>query len=389
MKEKSTQNKETKSLLKASVEQTDFLEIISKAHSLIEKRSIIPILSKVLIQARENSLHIQATDQDNSIQSDIPANVEKKGEIVLDSQSLFDILKELTTGNVYLQEQSGKKLRLSQKASIFNLIGMDSKDFPAFPSFSMKDSFFIASNLLKKLVEKSSYCASMDETRYHLNGVFFEIVESAKNFYFRFVATDTHRMALAEEPCPNKHFLKEGVIIPDKGVKEIKKLISYSEEDQIECAVDIPRILFRHKKTVLSIKLVEGKYPNYQQLIPKKSSISLTVDSDVFSKALRRAALLSSTRFKAVTLDIQKNKICMKAEDSERGFAQDEVEVIQKTGSDLKVRFNARYVLDAINSLDAPNIRLEFNNSEAACLLRPEDHKSSSRYISIIMPMKI
>ena len=387
MKNLSVSNKKT--FMKASVEHTDFLDLVSQANSLIEKRSIIPILSKVLIQAKDNSLHIQATDQDNSIQGAIPAEVEKAGDVVVDSQSLFDILKELSEGKVYLNEQNGKKLRLSQNVSVFNLIGMDTHDFPAFPSFAIKKPFFIESETLKNLLDKSSYCSSMDETRYHLNGVFFETPPSPSGFCFRFVATDTHRLALAEEPCSEKH-LEDGVIIPDKGVKEIKKLVSYSEGDKIECAVESPRILFRHKKTVLSIKLVEGKYPNYQQLIPKKSSITATVDADNFRQALRRAALLSATRFKAVTMDIQKKKIQMKAEDSERGFAQDEVGVLNKTGPDLTVRFNARYVLDAVNSLNSKKIILEFNNSESACLIRAVlKNKQENRYISIIMPMKI
>lgn len=376
-------------MIKASVEHSAFLELVSQANSLIERRSIIPILSKILVQAKANSLHIQATDQDNSIQGDIPAEVEKTGEVVVDSQSLFDILKELSSGKVYLSEHSGKKLRLSQSVSIFNLIGMEAQDFPAFPSFNIKKPFFIESETLKKLLERSSYCSSMDETRYHLNGVFFETPPFLSGFCFRFVATDTHRLALAEEPCSEK-FLSDGVIIPDKGVKEIKKLISYSEGDKIECAIELPRILFRHKKTVLSIKLVEGKYPNYQQLIPKKSSIIVVVDSDKFCQALRRAALLSATRFKAVTMSIQEKKIQMKAEDSERGFAQDEVDILSKTGQDLTVRFNARYVLDAINSLDSKKIALEFNSSESACLMRTDSKsKQKGRYISIIMPMKI
>ena len=362
-----------KKLIKVTLEHAAFFELVSQANSLIEKRNVTPILSKILIQAKKGSLHIQATDEANSIQGDIPAKVDSQGEMVVDAQSLFDILKELSDGKVQLQEQSGKKLRLSQKVSLFNLIGMKAEEFPSFPPFEIKNSFKIEAGVLKNMLDKSAYCASMDETRYHLNGVFFETPAASKGFCFRFVATDTHRLALAEEPC-RKQYLKEGVIIPDKGIRELKKLLSYSEGGDIECAVEPPRILFRHKKTVLSIKLVEGKYPNYQQLIPKKSSIAVTVDSESFCQALRRAALLSATRFKAVTMDMQKNKILMKAEDSERGSAQNEVEM-KKAGKDLTVRFNARYVLEVIGSLDSKQVVFEMNGSEFAALVRARSCK--------------
>ena len=381
--------KKSAGLLKAQVKRSDFLDLVSQAHSLIEKRSIIPILSKLLIQAKKGVLHIHATDQDNSLQGDLPAQVEKPGEVVVDSQSLFDILKELEDGDVHLSEHSGKKFRLSQGAAVFNLLGMSAQDFPAFPPFKIQKPFLIPAGVLKNLLDKTSYCSSVDETRYHLNGVFFETVSHSSKVFFRFTATDTHRLALAEQVC-EKPFLKQGVIIPRKGVQEIRKLISYNEEGDIECSVELPRILFRRGKTVLSIKLVEGNYPNYQRLIPEKSSLKVTVQTESFGQALKRVSLLSGSRFKAVTLDIKDKKACMKAEDSELGSAQDESSIEKKEGSDLTVRFNARYLLEAINSLDKDKIVLELNGSSSACLIRPADSKKQDfRSLSIIMPMTL
>ncbi len=386
---KTTQKKQL--LLDAFVKKDVFLELVSQANSLIEKRGVVPILSKLLIRAESNqNIHIQATDQSNSLQGNIPARVKTPGELIVDSQSLFDILRELREDEeIHLMEQSEKKIRISQNVSVFNLLGMDAKEFPAFPSFQMKNSFHISSSILKNLLEKTSYCSSLDETRYHLNGVYFETPkDSSGQFSFRFVATDTHRLALAEHSC-KQAFLKKGVIISRKGVQELKKLLSYSESESIECAVESPRILFKDRKTVLSIKLVEGTYPNYRQLIPKESPINVYIEKEPFYQALKRASLLSASLFKAVTLNIQKNKISMNAEDSELGSAQDEAPIEKKVGEDLKIRFNARYLLETLNSLDTKIIVLKMCDSSSACLVCTYKKDKVSNVFGVVMPMKI
>ena len=389
------------SQLKIKIQRSDFFSLISQAYSLIEKRSVMPILSKILMDAKGNSLCVQATDQDNSLQTKVSAKVEKAGQVVVDAQSLYDILKELPEGEVNLTEQSGQKLRLTQGHSIFNLLSLNVQDFPAFPPFQMKNSFLIKSSVLKHLIEKTAYCASVDETRYHLTGVFFEVAkpiiakETQKGdmLCFRFVATDGHRLGLAEYPC-EKALLKKGVIISKKGVQEIKKMISYSfSEEDVEVALSPPRVLFRYGDAILSVKLVEGSYPNYKPLIPKSSFVSVVLDTEVFSQTLKRVSLLSSNRFKGVNFQIKKDKVLMEAENPELGSAQDEVPSYKKTGGDLKVRFNARYVLDALNSFETKQVGVEFGGKEAPCIIRPvlniKEKNRQQQSLCVVMPMKM
>lgn len=377
------------SQLKVQVQRSDFFHLVSQAYGLIEKRSVMPILSKVLIEAKKNSLCIQATDQDNSLQSQISAQVETPGKVLVDAQNLYDILKELPEGNISLS-QSGQKLKLKQKASFFNLLSLNVQDFPAFPPFQMKNSFKIDSVTLKHLIEKTAYCASVDETRYHLTGVFFEIIEKNKSKFFRFVATDGHRLGLAQYPCEKK-FLEKGVIISKKGVQEIKKLSSQASSE-VEVAVIPPRVLFRYEETVLSVKLVEGNYPNYQPLIPESSAVSVVLKADLFAHALRRVSLLSSNRFKGVNFHVGAKKILMEAENPDLGSAQDEVVCENKTGKTLKVRFNSRYILDALAAMGSEKIQIELGGSEAPCVITPlypakEEKKKAS--LCVIMPMKM
>ena len=386
------------SQLKTQIKRTDFFDLVSQAYSLIEKRSVMPILSKILISAKGTSLSIQATDQDNSLQSEVSAQVDNPGQVVVDAQNLYDILKELPEGTVKLSEQGkGQKLKITQGASVFNLLSLKVQDFPAFPPFHMKESFFVKNTVLKNLIETTAYCASVDDTRYHLTGVFFEVTQTLlgdKNkdaLSFRFVATDGHRLGLAEYPC-KKALLKKGVIISRKGVQEIKKLISHtSSEEEVEVAVIPPRVLFRSGTAVLSVKLVEGSYPNYQPLIPRNSSVSVELKTEDFSQALKRVSLLSSNRFKGVNFQVLERKIQMEAENPDLGSAQDEVACSRKRGEDLKVRFNARYVLDALNSLGSEKVLVDFGGKEAPCIIYPvlgkDDKKQHS--LCVVMPMKM
>ena len=373
--------------LETKIKRSDLFSIVSQAHSLIEKRNIIPILSKVLIEAKTNRILIRATDQDNSLQSTITAKVKNPGIVVVDAQNLFEILKELPEGEIELKSDAhGKKLRLNQEASVFQLLCLNIKDFPEFPPFHIKSPFTIAKEDLREMIERTLYCASMDETRYHLTGVFFENISKGKKNFFRFAATDGHRLGLMESTC-SKKILEEGVIISKKGVQEIRKLISYSETKEVEISVEKTRVLFRIGATILSAKLVEGTYPDYQPLIPKECSVKVKVNAEQFSQTLRRVALLSNSRFKGVTFQIKDKLVQMEAEHPEMGSAKDEVNCLEKEGIDLKVRFNARYLLEALATVKKENVLMEFSGKDRPVLIRADEKQDLG--LAVIMPMKI
>ncbi len=386
-------------MLKVRIQQTDFLNLASQAYSLIEKRNVMPILSKVLISAEKDTLSIQATDQNNSLQSQVSAEVETPGKVVVDAQSLYDILKELPEGEVHLSGKSSQKLRIKKGASVFHLLSVDVRDFPSFPPFQLKNSFQAKVSDLKNFIESTSYCSSVDETSYHLTGVFFEEAKKITGVSsekgepcFRFVATDGHRLGLAEMPF-KKSVLEKGVIISKKGVQEIKKLLYHAvSEEEVEIALDPPRILLRYGLAVLSVNLVEGGYPNYQPFIPKSSAVTVELEAEHFHQALKRVSLLSSNKFKGVNFQIKEKKILMEAENPDLGSAQDEVTCLEKKGKDLKVRFNARYMLEALNSLSSERISMDFVGKEKPCVMRPvssDDKKEIQNSLCVVMPMKI
>ena len=383
--------------MKLQIERADFFHLASQAYSLIERRNVMPILSKALIKAEKDRLYIQATDQDNSLESYVPAKVETSGEAVVDAQSLYDILKELPDGPVTLTETGGK-LKLKQKASMFQLLSVDVQDFPKFPPFDMEKSFSIKSEVLKLLIDKTVYCSSVDDIRYHLTGVFFETVPKSKDNekpFFRFVATDGHRLGLAEWNFEGDFSMEKGVIISRKGVQEIKKLLmNAADTEKVEVALNPARILFRLKSAVLSVKLVDGHYPDYQPFIPKSSAVLVEVDTELFSQTLKRVSLLSHNRYKGVTFYVEDKKIKMSAESPDLGSAQDEVAVVSKKGQDLKIRFNARYVLEALSVIESPKVLLEFGGENQACVFTSKESKSGTKSVlkkslGVAMPMRL
>ena len=384
--------------------------IVSQAFNLIEKRRISvenDIFSKILILGKNNYLEIRATDKDNSFQGKVRANILVPGKILVDAQSLFDILKELIDGNICIEQERTSDnclIRLEQGSSIFNIFGSDVNNFPTFPEFKMKDSFKMKIQDIKCMIDQSLYASSIDETRYHLTGVFFEITkenqallsnkdEEKKALCFRFVATDGHRLALSEVSADRK-FFKSGVIISRKGVGEIKRLLNaYSKEEQVEVSIEKPRILFRFPNAMLSVKLVEGDYPGYHAFIPSSHTLSFRVNREQFIQSLRRVALLlsSTNRFYGVTFHIQEKSILMKTADIPKiGSAKDEVNIFDKKGKNINIQFNARYVLDTLNSFYSEDIIVEIKSKDKACLFYPYTSKGKKKQnLGVVMPMRL
>ena len=394
-------------IFKCQAKRDLLFKIVSQAYNLIEKKRISTgndIFSRVLLLGTKGYLEVRATDKDNSFQGKVPAKISTPGKVVVDAQSLFDILKELKSGDVSLEQKSENQLiRLEQGSSVFNLFGVDVSQFPTFPDFKMDDSFKMKTEDIKSMIDQTLYASSIDETRYHLTGVYFEVVKqstalnrkekpSGKGLCFRFVATDGHRLALSEVSAGRK-FFSDGVIISRKGVGEIKRLLSSSEEETVEVAIEKPRILFRFPHAVLSVKLVEGEYPGYQAFIPKSHSLSFRVNREQFIQSLRRVALLlsSTNRFYGVTFQIQEKNILMKTADIPKiGSARDKVGIMDKKGDNITMQFNARYVLDTISSFYSEDLVVEIMAKDKACLFYPYATKGEKQQnLGVVMPMRL
>ena len=364
--------------MKTNIDKDQLLQILGPCQGLIEKRNVTPILSKILVKFEDQKLKLYATDQENSLQSFISAKGED-GAICVDSRHLFEIVKELPKGEILLEKPSKKEaLRIKTASSLFDMVGVNPADFPVFPNLEKPSFFSLKSENLASLIYQTSYCISTDETRYHLNGILCEKKSNALSF----VATDGHRLSYAKQKLETPFSIPKGTIIPRKGLIEIQRLLSTGLCEDVEMAIEPPRVLVRYGSFLLSIRLIEGKYPNYSQLIPKQSKIEVRMQKELLTQGLKRASVLSSLQSKNVHFQWEKKKLILKASHHSSGSAKEEIPVIKSDG-EINIRFNARYVLEALNHIEDDEVVWKLNSSSAPGMITTQDG------IAIIMPMKL
>ena len=344
----------------------------------------MPVLANVLIKAKENMLSVFATDLEVSLKDQIPVDIDSEGGVVVNARVFFDIIKELNDGKIQLTKKENNWLEIKQGKAISNIVGIDVNDFPSLPTYSGEKFSKVPSQVICDMIEKTIYSVSNDETRYHLNGVYFEQCSKGNKNTYRMVATDGHRLSVVDRESKEKISMEEGVIIPRKGLHEIKKLLE-SIDGEFEMAVEGSQIIIRYETTVLMVRLIEGKYPNYEQLIPKNLSSTVNLKKDKFLTSLRRVALLSNQKSRGVTFTLNSGKMEITSNSPEVGDSKEEIDV-DYSGDELKIGFNSKFILDVLNSTNEESISLELKDGLSPGLLKPEQDSS---YTCVIMPMRI
>jgi DNA polymerase-3 subunit beta len=371
--------------MKLSVEKKDLLNVIARAQNIVEKRNTMPILVNVLIEAKTEHMRAFATDLEVSLTDEIKATVKSPGKVAVNAKSLFEIVKELPDGRIDLERKENNWLKISQNRAVFNMVGISPEEYPVFPAFTTQEFVKMDGGVLSEMIEKTIYSVSTDETRYHLNGVYLEVRPDQDAASYRMVATDGHRLSLIDRKIPSvPPKTTQGVIVPRKGLHEIRKLLD-AVEDSVEIAIEGAQLVVRHGTTVLMVRLIEGKYPNYQQLIPQNLKEHFLVQREALLSSLKRVSLLSNSKSKGVTFSITSGKMEVTSNNPELGDAREELEVDYK-GKDIKIGFNARYVLDVLASMKDDIVRVELNDQLSPGIIRPQDDPS---YTCVVMPMRI
>lgn len=371
--------------MKLKVEKTELLSLISKTQNIVEKRNTMPVLANVLLEAKDDRLKVYATDLEVSLTDEISAKIQTPGTVAVGAKNLFDIIRELGDGEIELTKGQNNWLGIKQKKSVFNIVGISAEEYPVFPTYSTKDFIKIQPDVLNDMIGKTIYSVSNDETRYHLNGVYFEQQPAEDGTRYRMVATDGHRLSLIDRKTNSKPAKShEGVIVPRKGLQEINKLLEASV-GTVEMAVEGSQFILRSGTAVLMIRLIEGKYPNYQQLIPQNMKRRALVSKDSFSSSLRRVSLLSNQKSKSVTIALTNGLMQISSNNPEMGDAKEEIEV-RYQGEEIKIGFNAKYLLDILNSFEDEEVEIELNDQLSPGLIKPH---SDSSYTCVVMPMRI
>ena len=362
---------------------------LSRSQGIVEKKTTMPILSHVLLEAKKDGkLQVSATDLDLSVSSVHDAEVSKEGTVAVPAKSLYDIVRALPENDVVLKKSGNNYLEVKSGAAEFKIVGLPAEDFPALPKFERVTFVDVPPASLLEQIERTAFAASTDETRYNLNGVFFE----PQGAVLRLVATDGHRLAVSEKPLAGDFALKKGVILPRKGLTELKKLLGEAAEQPAEAQESKlgfveNSAIFRGKGVVLAMRLIEGTFPDYKQVIPKQGEKIITAGRARFLETLRRVSLLSSDKSHAVKLELSPGALRVVAQNPDLGEAREDVPV-EYAGDPLKIGFNARYLTDVVLQLRGADVQVELADDLSPCVLRGPAGEDAG-YTAVVMPMRI
>ena len=368
---------------------SELARALARSQGIVEKKSTMPILSHVLLEARKGGeLAVSATDLDVSVSGVHPAEVAKEGALTVSARHLFDIVKALPEPQVSLRKAQNNYLEVKSGAAEFRIVGLPAEDFPALPKFEKVPFVSVSPESLLGLVDRTYFAASTDETRYNLNGVYFEPVAGA----MRFVATDGHRLSMADAAIEGDFKLKKGVILPRKGIAELRKLLSEAmegseEKPKGELGFADNSAVFRRPGVVLVMRLIEGSFPDYRQVIPKAGEKVASLGRERLLQTLRRVSLLSSEKSNAVKLELEKGNLRIAAQNPDLGEAREDVPV-SYDGEPLKIGFNAKYLIDVLTVLHDADVRLELADDLSPGVVRPAG-EAAEHFTAVIMPMRI
>jgi DNA polymerase-3 subunit beta len=342
------------------------------------------VLSNILLSVEENQLVISATNLEVGICIRVPAEVTSTGKVTVHAKNLYEIVKELPDREIQLEKTENHWLSLKCNKAHFNIVALPHEDFPSFPSNENTHYISIQCKSLRDMINKTIFSVSNDETRYHLNGVYFEPVEEN---HIRMVATDAHRLALIDgELFSNENeSIQEGVIIPKRGLLELKRLVEEDPQGSLQVSFDQKHLFVKFHHVFLYIRLISGTYPNYKQVIPQSSTKKVMVARDPFLHSLKRVSLLADEKSRGVKLNLKKSVLEISSTHPERGEAREELE-IEFNGDDLEIGFNARYLMDCLSAIQSDEVKLEFNDQHHPGVIRSSEN---DRYTCVVMPMKV
>jgi DNA polymerase-3 subunit beta len=344
-----------------TIEKELFVKALQKIQGIVEKRNTMPILSNVLIEAGEDTLTFTATDLEVGMKSTYSANVISKGRITLSAKKLYEIIRELPDQQIRLSTRDNNWVDISCGKAKFNIVGLSADEFPFFPKISENSFVSLKSAILSRMIEQTSYAICHDETKYNLNGILFKITQEDNQRILRLVATDGHRLCVAEQEINDADIdtLDKGVIFPKKGIFELKKLCDEEESDILLGFID--------------------------NIVPVGNNRQIIVKRDLFLHSLKRMAILSSEKFKGIKFEIENNTMEISSSNPELGEAREELEVVHE-GEKITTRFNARYLIDVLNILNEEEIQLLLRDEMSPAILKPA---SSNEFLSVIMPMRL
>ena len=372
--------------MKFIVTKPSIFKTLSHLQSIVNKKNALPILSNILIEVENNSLTLSSTDMDISIKEKINCNVIEEGSTTLNAQIMFDIVKKLPeTSEVEFISNDGKILTIRSNVSKFSLSCLPKDEFPIIEtSSSNSKKLKVNAQIILNLINKTKFAISNEETRYFLNGLYFNIIEEDNSRILNFVGTDGHRLATASCVINNSNIEIPGVIVPKKTINELSKLLVENHDD-IEIDISSNKIIFYIDNLILISKLIDGNFPDYTRVIPKSNNNDLKVNRSNLLYAVDRVSTIANEKSPSIKFKLLENLINLSAVNSENSTATEDIEV-KYSGTEIEIGFNSRYIMDILDNLESEEIKISFNDNSSPIIVK---EKSQSDNTFVLMPMRV
>jgi DNA polymerase-3 subunit beta len=368
--------------MKFSIQRETLLKPLQTIVGVVERRQTLPVLSNILVGVSNDKLSMTATDLEVEMIATVPLANAESGDITIPARKIVDICRALPEGAEIQISLDTEKNRITVRSgkSRFNLTTLPITDFPSVDEMTSQFEFSLPQNILKRLIEKTSFAMAQQDVRYYLNGLLLEISKGA----VRAVATDGHRLALCSHECDVNPADTLQIIVPRKGVGELVKLLEDSDET-VQIQVSNNHIKVKLKDYIFTSKLIDGRFPDYERVIPKNSDKHIEAQRELLRHALLRTSILSNEKYRGIRLRLSNGLIQAQANNPEMEEAEEEIEV-SYSGTDLEIGFNVSYFLDALAAIVEDTVAIELGDANSSCVIRPKEDNSCTY---VIMPMRL
>lgn len=369
-----------------TIARDNFRVAVQRTLGIADRKTVIPILNNILLKTDGQRIKIVATDRELSLISRYDATVSREGEITVLARKLFDIIKEFPGGIVRFEVDDNGQVRITLGRIMYRISGLAAQEFPTILETEDIPTYPIKGEVLIDLIDKTVYASSSDELRTNMNGVFLETEESVNGIRLKMVATDGHRMAIAYSE-PEEHggmLLEKGVLVPRRGVTEMKRLVE-GAKDSVRLGVDKGALMVTIDGTTLKVSLIDMEFPEYRRAIPSDKGVALRINRDALLHALRRMSVVATDRYGGVVITLRDNCIILNSNNPDLGEATEELEVVYQ-GEEVTMGYNVRYLMEAVEAVDEEELLFEMRAGNKPGVVRKV---GSDQYASYIMPLRL
>jgi DNA polymerase-3 subunit beta len=369
-----------------NIKRDVFLGGIQKTLGIVEKKTTMPILSNLLIRTQQDRIRIMATDREIGLVADYEAQIVREGDITLSARKLHEMVREIQGEMIHVAKSERDMVTLTCNRAVYRIPGLPAEDYPVVTDGEDLPMSRIKGSVLREMIRKTAFAMSTDEMRKNLNGVFLETEKSGEMVCIRMVATDGHRLSLMKMDTGAHDFLvmEKGVIIPRKGLGEIRRLLE-DEVGEVSLGIRQGVCIIKTDHVLLKVSLIDGEYPDYKRVIPSEKGVIIGLEKDKLLHALRRMSVISSERYNGVIITLSNNKILLNSTNPDVGEATDEIDVVYQA-EERSVGYNVSYLTDAIEVIDEGQVEFEIGAG-----MKPGVIRSAGRedYFCIVMPLKL